>query len=34
MDVDVILIRYFAEVIVGDKPEKVQPLIYKAFWAI
>ena len=30
MDVDVILIPYFAEVIVGDKPEKVQSLQFTA----
>ena len=30
MDVDVILIPYFAEVVVGDKPEKVQSLQFTA----
>lgn len=30
MDADVILIPYFAEVIVGDKPEKVQSLQFTA----
>ena len=30
MDVDVILIPFFAEVIVGDKPEKVQSLQFTA----
>jgi len=30
LDVDVILIPYFAEVIVGDKPEKVQSLQFTA----